>query len=65
MEKRQRERRRFTRAGLGAREDVAAFQNVRDRLRLHGRRGGVALGGDGLENGSGKTKSGKLHGFLV
>ena len=49
LEDRQRERRGLAGAGLGGGEEVAALEHEGDGLRLDGRRGGVALLGDGAE----------------
>jgi len=46
-EDRQRERGRLAGAGLSACEEITAFEHVRNRGRLNGRRGAVAAFGDG------------------
>ncbi len=48
-------------AGLGDAENVAARQDVGDRLFLNGGRGGVAGSRNCGENLVGKTKMGKRH----
>ena len=48
-------------AGLGDAENVAAGQNVRDRLFLNGGRGGVTGGRDGGEHLVGQAEMGKRH----
>ena len=48
-------------AGLGDAENVAAGQNVRDRLFLNGGRGGVTGGRNCGEHLVGKTEMGKRH----
>ena len=48
-------------AGLGDAENVAAGQNVRDRLFLNGSRGGVAGGRHSGEDLIGKAEMGKRH----
>ncbi len=49
MQDRDRERRRLAGAGLGGAHDVAARHHHGNRLRLDGRRGGIAGFGDGLQ----------------
>ncbi len=48
-------------AGLGDAENVAAGQNVRDRLFLNGGRGGVTRGRNSGEDLIGKAEMGKRH----
>ena len=60
VQDRQRERRRLAGAGLGDAEQVAAVQNVRDRLGLDRRRRGVILGSKGLEQRRCEAEVGKL-----
>ena len=47
LQDREHERGGLAGSGLGGREEVAALEHERDRLLLDGRRGGVALIGDG------------------
>ena len=60
-EHRQDEGRGLAGAGLGDAENVAAGQNVGDRLFLNGGRGGVAGGRNSGEHLVGKTEMGKRH----
>ena len=60
-EHRQDEGRGLAGAGLGDAENVAAGQNVGDRLFLNGGRGGVAGGRNCGEHLVGKTEMGKRH----
>ncbi len=48
-------------AGLGDAENVAAGQNVGDRLFLNGGRGGVTGGRNSGEHLVGKSEMGKRH----
>ena len=59
LQDRQRERRRLAGAGLRAAEQVAAREDVRDRLRLDRRRRGVALGRDGAQDRRDQPELGK------
>ena len=60
-EHRQDEGRGLAGAGLGDAENVAAGQNVGDRLFLNGGRGGVAGGRNSGEDLVGKAEMGKRH----
>jgi len=51
VDERERKGRRLAGAGLGAAEEVAAGEHVRDRLRLDRRGRGVALVGEGPQQG--------------
>ena len=60
VQDRQRERRGLAGAGLGDAQEVAAGQDMRDRLRLDRRRRGVALGRQGVEQRGCEAEIGKL-----
>ena len=60
VQDRQRERRGLAGAGLGDAQEVAAFQDVGDRLGLDRRRRGVVLGGQGIEQRGCEAEIGKL-----
>ena len=59
VQARQREGGRFSRAGLGGGDDIAALEDERDGLGLNGSRLGVAEMIDGGKNGVGKAEFGK------
>ncbi len=50
---------------LGRRHQIAASQNGGDRLLLNGRRGVVALFGNGTQQGFGQTEGSKTHSYLL
>ena len=50
---------------LGRRHQIAASQNGGDRLLLNGRRGVVALFGNGTQQGFGQTEGSKTHNYLL
>src|SRR5690606_31246551 len=56
LEDRQRERGGLAGAGLRAREEITAFEHVRDRGGLNWRRGAVAAVGDGPNQPGRKTE---------
>jgi len=62
VQHRQRERRRLAGAGLGAGEEVVAFEDGRDGLGLDGGGGFVALLADSLEKGRGEIQLSKFIG---
>ena len=51
--------------GLGGGHQVTASQDGRDRLLLDGRRGVVALLGNGTQQGFGQTEGSKTHSYLL
>ncbi len=51
--------------GLGCRHQITASQYRRDRLLLNGRRGVVALLGNGTQQGFGQTEGSKTHSYLL
>ena len=65
LQDRQRERGRLAGAGLGAADEVAAFQQGRDRLRLDGRRLGVGLFDQRAQQRRGQVQRGKGDGGVL
>ena len=51
--------------GLGGGHQITASQYRRDRLLLNGRRGVVALLGNGTQQGFGQTEGSKTHSYLL
>jgi hypothetical protein len=51
----------FSRAGLGAAEQIAAGEHMRNGLLLDGGGGGVAFGNEGTQDGLGEPQFNKTH----